>query len=79
MALNLPSNEDPAKIALEQMYQAFVLAGSKVEKHPKEETTSKIFHWVLEVQGKKKKKKAKSAAKISVKKKIIEKMTVYFP
>ena len=79
MALNASSDKDSVEIALKQMHQAFVLAGSKVEKHPKEETPSEIFHRVREAQEKKKNKKAKSAAKMAVKKKIVKKMTVYFP
>ena len=36
--------------------------------YPKEETPSEMFHWVRVVQEKKKNKKGKSAAKMSVKK-----------
>ena len=79
MSMNLPSNEDPVENALEQMHQAFVLAGSKVDKCPKAETPAEMFHWVRETEEKKIIKKAKSAAKRLVKKKITKKMTSYFP
>jgi hypothetical protein len=83
METKIPSNtsndEDPVEIALEQMHQAFALAGSKVEKHPKEETPQEMFHRIRDAKELKKNKKAKSAAKKLVKNKIVKKMTVYFP
>ena len=49
MILNLPSDEQLVEIvASEQMHQAFVLAGNKVEKHPKEETPPQMFHRIRE-------------------------------
>lgn len=60
------------------MHQAFVLAGSKVEKHPKEETSSEMFQRIRDAKELKLNKKAKSAARTSVKKKKIKKLTVYF-
>lgn len=78
MSMNLPCNEDPVENVLEQMHQAFVLAGSKVDKCPKAETPAEMFHRVRETEEKKRIKRAKSAAKKSVKKKITKKMTSYF-
>jgi 2,3-bisphosphoglycerate-independent phosphoglycerate mutase len=63
----------------EEMHKAFVLAGSKVEKTIKDETPSERFHRICDAKEAKQNKKAKSSARTQVRKKVIKKMTVYFP
>ena len=69
MSMNIPNIQDPVENDLEQMHHAFVLAGSKVHKCPKAETPAETFHRVRETEEKKRIKRAKFAAKRSVKKK----------
>jgi hypothetical protein len=64
---------------LDQMHDSFVLAGKKVEKSPKDESPSEMFARIRTAKELKSNKKAKAGAKKLVKKKVIKKMTLYFP
>jgi hypothetical protein len=60
------------------MHKPFVLAGSKVEKKPKEETASEMFKRIWDAKELKKNKKVMSAARASIKKKTITNVTACF-
>jgi hypothetical protein len=73
-------DSNPKEVSLqEKMHKAFVLAGSKVKKTIKEETSSERFHRIRDAKEAKHNKKAKSSARTQVRKKAIKKMTAYFP
>jgi hypothetical protein len=58
---------------------AVTTAARKVIKQPKEQTPTELFNPMKEKKEEKRVKSAKTAAKKSLKKKEIHKMTQYFP
>jgi hypothetical protein len=74
-----PINDEMLDDALKQMHDAFVLAGSKVVKKPKEETASEMFQRIRDAKELKKIKKVKSATRTMVKKNKIKKLSAFFP
>jgi hypothetical protein len=74
-----PIDDKTLDQAHKQMHDAFVLAGSKVEKKPKEETASEMFLRIRDAKELKKNNKVKSATRTMVKKKKIKKLSAFFP